>query len=398
VQTVAISDCCKPFAKFPFSFLMTNDSYVFYIPPPSIFPNNLFPYLNSFIDYFDNFKYPTTPELLHNQYKILTESHSFKGGFLTKQLSGNSGYLRVNCLGASASCIRGTLIVGGDLKPHEVAIPQNLYDSLDLQFNYVLLNRDPSINANSIYVCKLLPYTSKTDQSCIHVNQFVLNGLHADQDGDEVNLYIFYEEHGLSLSFRAAQLEIQRKSWDLGFRHDIFGKCRYSFSKQQQLMLHLYNAELCARSELWADISAIYTSNSEKNFTFWQLSCTTHRDECDDFLSMFLKFCRNTDPGILTVRDLTTADGMLADIVKSGAKGSAVHIEKYIELLSPRTRDEIQNEAHDTFNRYVKASVNMKSCGRQNSISIQTYQNVGTINETLSFNDQVNLRQLLIYI
>lgn len=212
---------------------------------------------------------------------------------MSKQTSGKSSYVRTNILGALVKGIRGTLTVDPDLGPNEIGIIQEMYDKLNLAFPFVILNRDPSINSRCIYVCQLKPFSDKNDFT-IHVNQYVLRGLNADQDGDEVTLYYIEKEDEIcSLEMTKVMYEILRCSWKYGHRHDVFGVPRYGFSQYQDLMLHNYNDELCKLSKFWNDLQPF----SDRKKIAFALACTTHRDEFDEFLDIFTKFCSDVPLG-----------------------------------------------------------------------------------------------------
>jgi hypothetical protein len=369
INDKAVCSECYKFLQFPSCLLIRNDVMAFYVPPPIIFAKNNYTFFVSVVEKFSTLKSPEDYGTWEPNYRGFIETTSFRGGFITKQLSGKSSYFRVNCLGSTAHALRGTLIISEDLMPGEVMVPKKIYDSIDFAFPYVLLNRDPSINSRSIYVCKIIPYENDFDCS-IKINQFVLRGLHGDQDGDEVNLY-YIKKEPISYQMQLAYYEMRRKSWD-GFRHDILGRPRYSFSQQQDLILDLYNDELCRISPLWNSLQKFGT---KKIKIFWSIGCFTHRDEVDEFLKMFLQFCKDNDPGLVTYEEMLNASGVLTRVVTSGAKGSDAHLRVYREQLIKKSDEEILDTAKKTFNKYVQSNHEMKLCGRQHSGSLHIYQN-----------------------
>lgn len=372
-----ISDCCDDFFSSHLQFLLTNNYVAVYIPPPIIMAKNNLSYFKTFIEYFSRVHDIESMKLLMTKYKAFMEKSSFRGGYLSKQLSGKTSYLKINCLGTAVNSLRGTLIVSPYALPNEISIPKSLYDSLDLAFDYVLLNRDPSINSRSMYVCTL-GYHDGANDSTFRINQYVLEGLHGDQDGDEVNIFYINKE-GPSPLLYMSRYELERKSWDCGFRHDVLGRPRYKFSQLQVLMLYKHHDDLCRLSPFWKSING-------KLAMFWDLACSTHRTEADEFLTLFSSYCKQRDFPLVTVNDVLTGTGIFDDIVKSGAKGSQAHIDVYLKNLKGRDEAELISESKVTFNKYVTSNREMQKVGRQTSGSLHIYQNVILLNGSLQMN------------
>lgn len=376
ISNVKTSDCCSDFFMSHLHFLLTNNYIAVYIPPPIIMAKNNLSYFKTFIEHFTRANDYDSVKLLIAKYKTFMEKPSFRGGYLCKQLSGKTSYLKINCLGTSVNSLRGTLIVSPYTLPHEISIPKSMYDSLDLAFDYVLLNRDPSINSRSMYVCTL-GYHDGSDDSTFRINQYVLEGLHGDQDGDEVNIFYVNKEAPSPLMYMA-RYELERKSWNHGFRHDVLSRPRYKFSQLQVLMLHKHHDDLCRLSPFWATIRNLST--------FWDLACSTHRKEADQFLELFSNYCKNIYYPLVTAHELLTGTGIFEEIVNSGAKGSQAHIEVYKKNLMVRDDAELVAEAKITFDKYVTSNRDMQRVGRQTSGSLHIYQNVILLNGALQMN------------
>jgi hypothetical protein len=385
ISNAKTCECCDDFFLSHLHFLLTNNYIAVYIPPPIIMAKNNLSYFKTFVDNFSRVTDTDSVKLLMTKYKTFMEKPSFRGGYLSKQLSGKTSYLKINCLGTSVNSLRGTLIVSPYTLPSEISIPKSLYDSLDLAFDYVLLNRDPSINSRSMYVCTL-GYHEGHDDSTFRINQYVLEGLHGDQDGDEVNIFYVNKEPPSALLYMA-RYELERKSWDRGFRHDVLGRPRYKFSQLQVLMLYKHNEDLCKLSPFWASIK-------QKLGTFWDLACSTHRNEADEFLRIFSEYCKQNDFPLVTVDDLVSASGIFQDIVKSGAKGSQAHIDAYLKNLVSRDETELLSEAKMTFDKYVTSNREMQKVGRQTSGSLHIYQNVILMNGALQMNSATLVKDI----
>jgi hypothetical protein len=390
----SIFDCrhcneCVQFLEWPTTFVISNNFIAFTIPPPIIFAKNNCSYFNNFVNKFKTINDREYTSDIDAEYQNLIRSYhdfvnesSFRGGYLLKQLSGKNSFYKLYCLGGNGNCIRGTLIVCPNLMPNEVSVPRNIYNELQQKgVEYVILNRDPSINTRCLYVST---YKYHDDSPTIKISQFVLRGLHGDQDGDEVNLYYVTTNDNTYFS-NLAKCELKRATWNDGFRHDIMGNPRYTFSQQQDLMLYLYDAKLSTIDKFWGSLARY--SIQKKKRVFWDLASFTHRKEADDFLRMFLKFCAGTDPGLARIKDLISGVGIMDDVVKSGAKGTATHIEQYKKLLGGQSINAILNDSISTFNKYVKANHEMKVCGRQQSGSNHIYQNVYMAHKVLFCQD-----------
>lgn len=248
--------------------------------------------------------------------------------------------------------------------PNEIKIPKKTYDSLDLKFPHILLNRDPSISTRSVYVCTVKPHDDPTDSS-IKLNQFILRPLNGDQDGDDVNGYYIQKDKSVdNYIMTMAKYEILRKSYDFGERHDMFANPRYGFSQQQDLILHQFHKELCQKNKLWNSLDIF--SESKRKRVFWALACFTHRDETDEFLRMFLVFSRKAASrlGLVTIQDLETGGGILKAVVESGAKGSDLHIHTYKEQLSGIPKAVFLKDAISSFDKFVESNKEMKKDGK----------------------------------
>lgn len=252
-----------------------------------------------------------------------------------------------------------------------------------MAFPFVLLNRDPSINSRCLYICQIKQHDNILDPT-IHVNQYVLRGLGADQDGDEVNLYyVDAEDESPSFQMHQVMYEVLRKSWKFGFRHDVMGKPRYGFSQNQDLLLFHFHKELCAISPFWKSLSPF----PNRKEIFWALGCFTHRDEVDEFLNLFFNFCQENDPGLTTYKELLSASGIIQAVIDSGAKGSNVHREIYLKGLQKINLENLYNDTVINFDKYVTSNVQMKIAGRQQFSLLHVYQNIYLAMGNIYLND-----------
>lgn len=351
---------CKIFDKFVEVFITYDSELAYILPQPSIYSKRNFAFFKSFIEKISYFKLNQN-EIVYTgkrkrknvekkQYSVFDQKkyyyttfmvRNFRGGSLAKQTTGKYSHIRGNILGTVVNGIRATLTVDSSLLPNKVQINRIIYDQLNLAIPLVIVNRDPSLNSKCIYVCEIEPFDDLND-STIHLNSFKLNGLHADQDGDDINLY-FIEKDAQHPSYLmvCSMYEWYRNSWHLGFRHDMMYKCRYSFSQYHRYILYKYNKELNNLSPYWKSLER-YGKN--KYSYAMELGCSTHRNECDEFLKILTTYCNQLNDKILTYDELTTGIGSLKQIIDSGSKGSDTHLQVYLkELELPNIIDEQNN-------------------------------------------------------
>lgn len=380
---------CTPFFDFEDCFLLANEVSAWWIPPPKIFAKKNLSYFFSLVETFkktfeasrsDSLKLRST---LITKYLKFTKECSFKGGYVQKQIAGKYSFTRTYILGALVNGVRGTLTVDPYLLPHEVGLPKNIYNKLKTKIPYVIINRDPSINSRSVYVCKIVPVEDESDFT-IHLNQYILNGLHADQDGDDINAYYISDDGDESYLMTEGILEMLLKSWDKGYRYDCFGKCRYSFSQYHLVILHRYNKELCELSPFWKSLQK-YENRADLAF---QLGSFTHRTEFDEFLVCLNDFCKQI-MYMVNYEELLTGNGILKEIIDSGAKGTEAHMELYLNgFKAPKTKDFIE-KAVLNFNKYVASNGQMKIAGRKQFCLLHVYQNVFLQNNNIYVGDKI---------
>ena len=425
---------CKIFDKSVEVFITYDSTLAYILPQPSIYSKRNFAFFKSFIEkisYFERNKdknvYTGKRERKNidkKQYSVFEQKkyyymtfmvRNFRGGSLTKQTTGKYSHIRGNILGTVVNGIRATLTVNSSLEPHKIQINRIIYDQLNLAIPLVIVNRDPSINSRCIYVCEVEPFDN-LDDSTIHLNSFILNGLHADQDGDDINLYyIEKESENPSYLMISAMYEWYRNSWHIGFRHDMMYKCRYSFSQYHRYILYKYNKELNKISPFW---NSLERYRKRKYAYAMELGCSTHRSECDEFIQTLINFCNILDDKILTYDELTTGIGSLKTIIDSGSKGSDIHLQVYLkELLTPQTKQEIvlnkkrkknntdenilnikkqkivdksfKQQSIDGFNKYINSSKEISTMGQRQFSLLFTFQNISLFQNDIYINENI---------
>jgi hypothetical protein len=84
---------------------------------------------------------------------------------------------------------RAMIVPAPHLAPNQVALPQRMVRELKVYRRWVIVNRMPSLSAESFVA---LFVVQAWEHDCIGLPCEVLDGLHADFDGDEVNVWPVY--------------------------------------------------------------------------------------------------------------------------------------------------------------------------------------------------------------
>jgi hypothetical protein len=182
--------CCIQFDKFPFSFVIETANGNFAIfPPPERYVSKNFNYFRYLLremakkkdvtDSWSKVQCNLSEERAYNEFI----KNEFKGGQIQSIISGKKSYIRNRILGFHTFGLRHTLTIDSLLTAHYISIPAYVYKTLDLLTPLVLVNRAPSINDGCLYVCELLCHSD--DDPTIHLNPFLTERLHADQEGDD---------------------------------------------------------------------------------------------------------------------------------------------------------------------------------------------------------------------
>lgn len=361
---------CLPFETFNKTFAFESAIGIHLLPPPLFYSQKNLNYFRTFIQLSDlNYKISQNRSLTeHEKNKELVYynnfiSTSFNFGFINKTLSGKLSLFRKKLLGFKCNGIRMTLTIDCKLKPNQVQIPVNIYKRLKLATNFVIINRDPSFNSRCIYVCNLETHEDKNDHT-IHINPFILDGLHADQDGDELTVFVIKKkENNNSFLLNCALDEIKNLSWTEGKRHDVFYKNRYTFSQYYRYLIYKYSELLERHHWLWKDLNYI-ESFSEKLNTILDLGCSIYKNDLDTFISLIIELSRKIGPQLVNTNDILNCENSIENIVKSGAKGTVFHIETFKnQLYNTIASSEFYNMTEKNFNKYIHSSTKLSEEG-----------------------------------
>ncbi|UBZ25545.1 LEF-9 [Crangon crangon nudivirus] len=371
IQPDRSCDQCTEFAKFKESFIIHTRFAYYASPPPAIYTKKNLNYFKTFVSLaFDNININTEKALVASRdrefrYHTTFIQNDFSGGTLGNLLSGSNSFIRNKVLGFPTKGIRATLVIDASLTPHYITLPQKIFDELNLATPLVIINRAPSIKNTCIYVVEACRNKDSNDYT-IHMNPYMTEGLHADQDGDELGIYyIEYRVEEPSPEIEVAIAEMKAISWKYGSRHDIAYQPRYEFSQYHKFILHKFDAYFCEHNKLWASLKG---SPLEKSFRIMHLGCSTHFSEMDDFINLLTNFINHLPAVYSPYQHILQGTADIAAVVKSGAKGSEAHIKAYLDMLYKDIPDQ-KATLLEGFNKNISTSTNMGiEGGRQFSL------------------------------
>ena len=103
------------------------------------------------------------------------------------RLSKKQGIMRRQCLGRELD-LSGRAVVVPDptLKVNEVGVPKAMFEEWQIDFDRVIVNRQPTLHRRSMLACKV----RKVDGNVIRTSPLVNVGLNLDHDGDSIFSYV----------------------------------------------------------------------------------------------------------------------------------------------------------------------------------------------------------------
>lgn len=321
----------------------------------------------------------------------------FRMGNLPILKSGKRSFVRTKILGTEAYGARMTLTVDCTIGPQYVSVAKCVYNYLISQMatNLVIVNRDPSINSKCIYVCELLFHDTANDFT-LHVNPFILDGLHADQDGDALSIYVLrYQKENPSFSLQGAIKELQALSWRYGRRHDTCFRPRYSFSQYHKWILYKYDEWFSSNSNIWKSLQKYPTE--QKCNILMHLGCTIFYHEIDHFIKMLIDFCASLKLPLVNAVELMQGKGTLEEVVSSRSKGNTEHIKLYLKLLYgnlAEDQDQYENTLKQSFDKYVHSSKRMATMGHRQFILLYGMNDILLFQNRIYFKEKVIVEQV----
>lgn len=364
-------ELCTTFVKFKYTFIIHTRFAYYTFPPPVLYTKKNLNYFKTFITSAKDNLNITTEKLCVRAKEYEFNHHNafiqrdFKGGQLKNQASGKTSFIRNAILGYQTKGIRATLTIDCSLTPHYITLPQKIYDGLNLATPLIIINRAPSIKNTCVYVVEACR-NEYVDDYTIHINPYMTEGLHADQDGDELTIfYIEYTSEIPSLEMKMAISEMKKLSWKYGTRHDISFTPRYQFTQYHKYILHKYNDYFEKNNKLWASLSG---TPLEKSFKIMDIGCSIMYDEMDEFINLLTNFIKTLPLELTPINQIINGTGDVRHVVDSGAKGSNNHITEYLKNLmntNPNNKEALINGFNKSINSSAKMGI---EGGRQFSL------------------------------
>lgn len=278
---------------------------------------------------------------------------------------------------------RLTLNIDCSLSPNQVMVPSYIFNHINLLTKYCIVKRDPSISNKCLYVCEVLQYES--EGSTIRVNPFIVDGMHADQDGDELSVLFLQRESDVPTPYlQAAIMELQKQSWEYGKRVDIFNKPKYNFGQHYKYLIYCHNEYFMKNNAFWAKLSGSVSKKLDKIMSMG----TMYRKECDEFISQVIAFNNNTKPILMRSMDLLTESKVLANVYLSESKGSETHMKEYLKRLLDNevTTD---TDAIDKFNSNVSSSRQLELEGQNTFNLLFATNSVNLMNSDVYYSNNI---------
>ncbi|QBB28651.1 LEF-9 [Homarus gammarus nudivirus] len=387
---------CVLFTKYTKTFILKTKYHYFTLPPPSWYSPKVLNFLKTFCmsscKYVQSSVFSEVEKLKELTSYSLFISMDFIEGSLTSLSTGKTSYIRNNVLASHTCGARATLTIDSTLSPQYAVFPQHIFDQLDLASPLVILNRAPSLKNTCIYAVELLRSEDCNDHT-IRLNSYTTEGLHADQDGDELTVY-YIKHTGAnkpSHDVNMAIAELKRFSWKGGIRHDFAYKPRYEFTQYLKYILYRYDKYFCKNNKLWASIQG---SVSEKCNKLMNLGCSIYPKEVDVFIEQLSIFVKNLDPQLVSLTDLLNGTGAIRDVIDSGAKGEKIHIETYLKNLytiDPRREATLIKN----FNGYIESGSKMSISGAYQFIFLEAVNPLTFLKGCVYYNDKILLHNLI---
>ena len=388
---------CMEFLTFNHAFAIQTRFNFYIFPPPILNNNRSLNFFKAFIELaVENINKLThacinegmkKERIYYNNFII----GDFRQGSLKDNISGKRSFVRNKILAYQTKGMRAVLTIDCELTPHYISIPQRVYDTLDLATNLVIVNRAPSIKDTCIYVAEILRNKEPNDYT-IHINPYMTDGLHADQDGDEISIfYIEKQDDEPSSDMEAAIIELRNCSWKYGTRHNFAYKCRYSFTQYHRYLLHIFNDFFCQHNALWKKLED--DGHGQKADRLMNLGCSILHQEVDDFLELVSTVTRSLNCLITPISEILKGDGDISAVVDSGAKGTHTHIKTYLNHLFHSNGPNYEKLIAG-FNKYVTSSSDMKLGGFRQFIFLYGVNPVYMHNNRVYANNEVILEGL----
>ncbi|UVT30846.1 LEF-9 [Penaeus vannamei nudivirus] len=383
--------CCQ-FQDFTYTFIVETKYHYFPFPPPKWYSPKVFNFLKNFCE--NSYKYAKVKEGINDEAAKYSElenyaqfmKNDFADGSLSALSTGKTSYVRNAILGFHTCGVRATLTIDSTLLPQYAVLPQSIYDRLELACPLVILNRAPSIKDTCIYAVEVLRNPDPMDFT-IKINSYITEGLHADQDGDE--LTIFYIKHTGAQQpthdMLMAIAELKKFSWKYGMRHNLAYSPRYECTQYLKYILHRYDEYFTKESPLWG---ALFGKPHEKYNMLMHLGSSIFPDEVDEFIFQVSEFVKNLDVQLPNIEDLLNGTNSIKDVIDSGAKGEQLHLETYLKNLFSLNKDRIKTLTAN-FNNYISSGSEMSTNGAYQFLFLGAINPIYMLYDKLFYNDRI---------
>lgn len=370
---------CIKFYRYNKTFLIETLFGFYKSPPPTFFTDRNFNFFKTFIKKVQGFleehqitdlktvEVPSDDELKDEFFKFRDievkkfESflnYPFNNGILKQQFSGKKSIIRNMMLGKIMPSMRYVLTIDTQLGPDEVSIPKIVYDKLNLKTNFVIVNRAPSINDTCIYVA-ILKYHD--DSFTAKLPAFIADGLHADQDGDEITIFMLSKTQELqNYNEMLMMKELRNSIWSSGIRHKFDYSPKISFGQYYQYVMYLFHDKICEMLPIYAKLPC---AKADKPQFLMNLLCGSHYHFGVNFISDLMEMVKNLPIPIPSYEKVLK--GELNDIVDSKSKGSSSHLDEFVNMMHGLNERDYHSKSTSTFNKYITSSCKMSQSGQQ---------------------------------
>lgn len=353
---------CIRFYKYDCTFLIETKFALYKIPPPTFFSAvnmNFFKnWITNILKMFDEYD-KTTKERIEEMKHIETVKYNtfiskpFNNGLLSDQLSGKKSMVRTTMLAKIMPSMRLILTIDTQLGFDEISIPKIVYDKLNLATDYVIYNRAPSINDTCIYVGILKWHE---DSYTCKISAFVADGLHADQDGDEISIFYIPKTKNIK-SYNETLMYKELDAAKTSRRFD--GTSKYTPGQYYQYVMYTFHDKFCEIIPFYKDLPC---SKSEKPKFLFNMLMSSKIDQATKIISDIIQLSKNLLIKTPSVKEILEAK--LEDIVESGSKGTINHLKEFKNTLSNTNEEEHSKKCVANFNKFIKTSSIMSNEGR----------------------------------
>lgn len=349
---------------------------------------------NGLISEFPQFKIDVLDSFfaleLEKRYSNLIEQ-PINDGNIKEQLSGKNSYVRKKVLGSKNKAIRLVCIIDTTLGPDEVVIPKSIWSRIDFKTQYGIVNRFPSINSECIFVQKIK--YCENNYPVIRISSFIADGLHCDQDGDELNLYIIenvndihdYTEHIL---FK----EYSNNAFSSGEKCNFDYRPKISFGQHYDHVLYKHHDEM---DKLWPNYTKLPCSKSNRPSFLMNLLCSMYSDVATNIISDIIEYFKTIK--IETPKPLELLEGgdIIKNIYLSGSKGTENHYTKFLEQIKGMNETEYMNAAIAQFNKFILSSSSVSINGKNLYTKLAVFPNLHITQNNLLYQNVIVSENIL---